>query len=128
MKKKTTTARKTNSQNVSVLRAFNRIKKKQTLHGKEVLLDCKIEPTPRGATKIWEIRLRFFHSSFRFAGYMIGKALTGSFTCHQTGDFVTYCVTIKGRDYWFDQYPLAIQALSNETLLFEQATPHRVNS
>lgn len=126
MKKKTTTANTTYSQNVSVLRAFNRIKK-QTLRGKEVLLDCKIEPTPRGATKIWEIRLRFFHSSFRIAGFMIGKALSGSFTCHRIGDFVTYCVTVRGRDYWFDQYPLAIQALSNETLLFEEATPHRVN-
>jgi hypothetical protein len=117
---------KINSQNVSVLRALNKIKntKKYTTH--DVLLDCRIEPCPSGITKLWEIRLRFFHVRFRVAGFMIGKPLKGSFTCHRQGNFVTYCVTIKEREYWFDQYELALNALSNETLLFDDERP-RVN-
>ena len=109
------------SKRISVLKAFNIIKnnKQSKLNRRDVLLDCKREPSPRGITKQWEIRLRFFHVLFAFAGFMLGKPLSGTFTCHKTGDFVTYCISIQGQDYWFDQYELALDALSNDALFVE---------
>lgn len=85
---------------------------KDRKRSKNVLLDCAVSPHPRGLNKLWEIELSFFQVKLRLGRLMVGTPVSGFFACHQQRDFTTYSINIGGREFWFDQYDLALAALS----------------
>ena len=88
------------------LRKFARFIKK-TLGSQDILLECRPAQKTRG-NKVWEIELLLFHRYFRVGQYLIGTKLKGFVACHKTGTFTTYCVSIEDREFWFDQFELAL--------------------
>ena len=67
----------------------------------DILIDAKMSQFPKG-NKSWEIELVFQSSAHD------GKPYSGYFACHDSKRLTTYSVTLKNREYWFDQIDRAL--------------------
>ncbi len=109
----------TSTEEVSVFDVHRRLRELVHTQGysQEILLDAQILPIPRNnSNKTWEIELTLFHVTDRVGDWPRGKPYQGFFSCHKTGSFTTYSISIGGRELWFDQHENAISSLSHEGL------------
>lgn len=72
---------------------------------KDILCSVRIEHHPKG-NKQWEIELLL--QDCRSSTVTFSK---GYFACHLSKDFLTFSLTLDGREYWFDRYQAALEFL-----------------
>lgn len=75
------------------------------VRSRDILTDVRIEQNPRG-NKQWEIVL-----VLQDPGSDSECTGIGYFACHMSKGFVTYSITLEGREYWFDKYQAALSFL-----------------
>ena len=72
---------------------------------KDILCSVRIEQHPKG-NKQWEIELLL--QDCRSSSVTFSK---GYLACHLSKDFLTFSITLDGREYWFDRYQAALEFL-----------------